>query len=103
MYKVNQELVKQMLHDMPESKKATLRKALERNLILTSSYVLSGCTLTIYKEGFLVQLDGTRCSFSVYAKDDDGDLVFMRKPNESTLHKLYSQWQPMDESDYRNI
>jgi len=103
MIKVNREIVARILHEMPEEKKEVLKKALERNLILTSSYVLSGCTLTIYKEGWLVKLDGTRCSFSVFAKDNDGEFEFIRKPNESKLHKLYEQWQPMDERDYRNL
>jgi len=103
MIKVNREIVARILHEMPEEKKEVLKKALERNLILTSSYVLSSCTLTIYKEGWLVKLDGTRCNFSVFAKDNDGDFEFIRKPNESKLHKLYEQWQPMDERDYRNL
>lgn len=101
--RVNKEIVARILNEMPESKKEVLRRALERNSILTSAAVLSSCTLTIYKEGWLVKLDGTRCSFSVYAEDDDGEFVFKRKPNENKLHKLYEQWIPMNECDYDNI
>ena len=100
MNKWNRQIVAEMLTQMPEAKKATLVKALERNLILTSSWVLSSCTLTIYKEGWLVKLDGTRCSFSVFAKDNDGEYEFIRKPNENKLHKLYEEWQGMNESDF---
>lgn len=96
----NREIVKQMLTEMPESKKAVLKKALERNFILTSSYVLSSCTLTVYKEGWLVKLEGTRASFSVFAKDNDGEFIFMRKPNDDKLHYLYEEWQSMNESDF---
>ena len=100
MIKVNREIVKKMLESMPEAKKAVLVKALERNMILTSSWVLSSCTLVIYKEGWLLKLDGTRCSFSVFAKDNDGEFEFIRKPAESKLHKLYEEWQGMNESDF---
>lgn len=92
-----------MLKEMPEQKKNVLRNALIRNSILTSARTLENCTLTIYKEGYLIELEGTRCSFSVYAKDDDGELVFMRKPNKSKLHKLYEEFTKMWESDYRDI
>lgn len=103
MKKFNREIVAQILSEMPESKKAVLCKALDRNLILTSSRVLASCDLTIYKEGWLVKLEGTRCSFSVFAKDNDGEFEFIRKPNENSLHKLYSEWTSMNESDYDNI
>lgn len=100
MYKVNRELVTQMLNEMPEEKKVVLGKALLRNFLLTSAKVLSSCTLTVYKEGFHIRLDGTRCSFSVYAKDNDGELEFCRKPAESKLRKLYEDWGGMDEGDF---
>jgi len=96
----NRDIVAAMLHEMPETKKTVLVKALQRNLTLTSSWVLSSCTLTVYKEGWLVQLDGTRSSFSVFAKDNDGEFEFIRKPNENKLHKLYDEWQSMNESDF---
>jgi hypothetical protein len=101
--KTNREIIARILQEMPEEKKEVLGKALERNLILTSTAVLSSCTLTVYKEGWLVKLDGTRCSFSVFAKDNDGDFEFIRKPNENKLSKLYEEWHSMDETDYRKI
>ena len=103
MYKCNRELVAEMIETMPEEKKVVLGKALYRNFLLTSSKTLSSCTLTIYKEGFLVKLEGTRCNFTVYANDNDGELEFTRKPAESKLHKLYEQWQYMSEADFDNI
>ena len=89
MYEVNKEIVNRMLDEMPENKKATLRNALTRNCILTSYYGLSLGTLSVYKEGFYLEFTGTRCSFSVYAKDADGELVFGRKPQEKSLNLLY--------------
>lgn len=89
-----------MLNEMPVSKEEVLKRALERNLILTSSYVLSSGTLYTYKEGWLLKLEGTRCSFSVFAYDNDGKLLFARKPNESSLHLLYEEWLRFDECDY---
>ena len=99
----NQAIVMEMLYQMPQEKKEVLKKALERNCILTSAYVLENCTLTVYKEGWLVELSGCRSSFSVYAKDNDGEFIFMRKPNENKLHKLYSEWERMNESDYDKV
>lgn len=103
MSKVNREIVDEILKEMPESKKKVLANALDRNLMLTSARVLYSCTLVVYKEGWLVKLEGTRCSFTVFAKDNDGEFEFIRKPNENTLHPLYQSWQPMNESDYDNI
>lgn len=103
MKEYNREIVKEMLEQMPAEKKAVLVKALDRNFILTSAWVLSSCTLTVYKEGWLVTLDGTRSNFSVFAKDNDGEFEFTRKPVESKLHKLYEEWQSMNESDFDNI
>lgn len=100
MKNYNRSIVNDILHEMPASKKDVLKKALTRNFILTSSYVLSSCTLTVYKEGWLVKLDGTRCSFSVFAKDNDGEFEITRKPNEDKLHKLYSDWMSMNECDF---
>lgn len=102
-YKINKELTMDILRQMPDSKKAVLGRALYRNQILTSAYVLSSCTLTVYKEGWLVQLEGTRASFSVFAKDNDGEFEFIRKPREEKLHKLYSDWENMSESDFYSL
>ncbi len=80
--KINYEIAAQMMKEMPESKKEVLRKALDRNFILTSSRVLCFGKITIYKEGWYLELEGTRCSFSVFAKDNDGEFEFTRKPSK---------------------
>ena len=98
--KINKEIAKEMLSILPESKKKALNNALERNMILTSAYVLSMGEMTIYKEGWYLVLHGTRCSFSVFAKDNDGELQIIRKPNENKLHKLYEQTLYFNESDF---
>ena len=90
-YTCNIELVKEMLATMPEQKKKVLDSACTRNFYLTSYYGLEFLTFTVYIEGFLIEMEGTRAKFSVWAKDNDGELVFTRKPAESRLRKLYSQ------------
>ena len=94
------EMAYRMLDEMPECKAEVLCKALDRNLILTSCSVLSSGYLYTYKEGWLLKLEGTRCSFSVFAYDNDGELLFSRKPKESSLHLLYSKWLTFNECDY---
>lgn len=103
MTKVNREIVKEILEKMPQNKKETLGKTLDRNLILTSARVLGLCEMTIYKEGWLVELTGTRCKFTVFAKDNDGEFEFIRKPNKDKLHKLYNESCTMNEDDYSNF
>lgn len=98
--KISKEITLDILNKMPVAKKESLGKALERNMALTSTAVLSSCDLTVYKEGWYIQLQGTRCNFSVFAKDNDGEYKFIRKPNNSKLHILYSIWFSMDESDF---
>ena len=93
-------IIKWILEEMPHSKKRVLLNALERNFELTSSWILEQGTLTCYKEGWYIKLQGTRCSFSVWADDNDGELVFHRKPNESKLHKLWEYDLHFDESDF---
>lgn len=89
MYQINKEIVVRMLEELPADKKKTLHSALTRNSMLTSFYGLSCGTLTVYKEGFHLELSGTRCAFNAYAQDDDGELKFTRKPNSDKLHMLY--------------
>lgn len=89
-----------ILEEMPHSKKRVLINALERNFELTSSWILEHGTLTCYKEGWYITLQGTRCSFSVWADDNDGELVFHRKPNESKLHKLWEYDLHFGEGDF---
>lgn len=101
--KINQEMAKRILQGMPSEKKHSLENALNRNLALTSARVLSIGEITVYKEGWYLQLYGTRCQFSVYAEDNDGTLLFKRKPKENNLHKLYDQTLYFNENDFRNI
>lgn len=89
--KINYEIAMDILKNLSEEKKKVLENALTRNLILTSSFCMSFGEMTIYKEGFLLVLKGTRCSFSVYVKDNDGILQETRKPIENKLHKLYTE------------
>ena len=103
MYKINESMVARILEEMPENKKEVLGKALQRNMYLTSVAILNSCTLTVYIEGWYVELEGTRCRFAVFAKDNDGELEFIRKPAESKLHKLYKDWGPMDIDDFKNF
>lgn len=102
-HRVNEGLVEMMINEMPEAKKAVLRKALERNCILTSCWIMEHGDLTVYKEGFYLQLYGTRSSFAVYYKDEDGELVQMRKPAESKLTKLYTDSIHFNECDFDRI
>lgn len=72
-----------------EKRNAVLEKALMRNFYLTSSYDLPHGKFTIYKEGWYLELSGTRCGYSVFVKDNDGEMELTRKPNADKLHKLY--------------
>lgn len=91
MKNVNKEIVREIIAMVMEDakRKTTLEKALDRNFILTSSYNLEELTLEIYKEGFYLILEGTRCSYKVFARDNDGKLELIRKPR--VLNKIYSE------------
>ena len=89
-----------ILDSMPDDKKKVLVNACGRNNILTSAFVLEFGKLTTYKEGWYVELKGTRSGFKVWAFDNDGELVFGRKPNDSKLHKLWSEDLHFSESDF---
>ena len=103
-YNVNKSLVTDMLEALSNSKKAMLAKALERNCYLTSAYVLEHGTLRVYKEGWYLQLFGTKCTISVFFFDNDGVLVeAKRKPNENKLSFLYEESLHFNESDFRNF
>lgn len=98
---INKEIALEILNNLPNRKKEVLVKALNRNFILTSSYVLEQGTLAIYKEGFYLILDGTRVSFSVFAYDNDGKLIIAdRKPNDSKLRHLYDDSLNFSEPDF---
>ena len=96
MTRWNEELIKDMLAQMPESKKELLKKACHRNCLLTSSYSLENLTLTVYKEGWYIEMEGCRVNFKLWAGDNDGEFVFGRKPAESRLNRLYSTFTKAD-------
>lgn len=101
--KINQEIANMILQDMPIAKKQSLKNALDRNEILTSARVLPIGEITVYKEGWYLQLLGTRCRFSVYAEDKDGELIFKRKPSERSINKLYTQTLYFNEHDFKEF
>lgn len=99
--RVNKELAFDIINGyLPFEKRVTLSNALVRNLLLTSSRVLSKCEYTVYKEGWYFQFHGTRSGFSIYAKDNDGEFEVIRKPKDSELHKLYDGNFNCYESDF---
>lgn len=103
MRDINKEIAIDMLNQMPESKVEQLKKALNRNCFLTSTYILENGTMHIYKEGFYLELFGTRCKFTVWAKDNDGEFVFGRKPIEEKLHKIYDDFLKFDIDDFNSF
>jgi len=88
------EMTVQMMFDvLPDSKKKVFENACYRNYLLTSWTGLGFSRLHIYKEGFYLEMDGTRSRFTVFTKDNDGELEVMKKPNEDKLHKIWeAQW-----------
>lgn len=96
MRSYNREIAAEIMNKLPEAKMNALRNACIRNSMLTSFYGLENMTMTVYIEGFKLQLDGCRSSFSVYAKDNDGEFEITRKPAESKLHRLYDTWDKTD-------
>ena len=97
MKQINKEIAREMLDRLSDQKKKALDAALRRNAILTSDYGLENATLTVYKEGFYLVLEGCRSRFAVWYFDRDGELIEGRKPNENKLHKFYSEWTKTDE------
>lgn len=89
MENINIEIAQDIMAMLPEEKKQTLARALFRNEMLTSTWVLEHCTIVIYREGWLLDFSGTRSGFKVFAKDNDGDMEIIRKPIESKLHEIY--------------
>ena len=96
-------VIEMMFEAMPESKKEQFRAQCNRNLALTSWYGLEHWTVTVYKEGFQVVAEGCRAKFTAWAFDNDGELVFGRKPNENKLHELWGYVSSNFEIDYNNI
>lgn len=86
-------IAREMLLTMPDKKKEQYIKAVRINCHHTSAFDLDEPILTIYKEGFYLTAKGCRCSFTLWARDNDGELIFeKRKPNESKLHELYGEY-----------
>lgn len=101
---INHDLALDILRAMPEKKKEALRRALAINNHNTSARMLEHGSMTVYKEGWYVELNGCRCSFAVYAEDHDGEIIPMqRKTIEKKLHFLYCTTLSFDESDFDDI
>ena len=92
MRQINKEIAKEMFNGMSDHKAQVLEAARRRNGILTSTFDLENVTLTIYKEGFYLEMTGCRSRFALWCFDRDGELVEGRKPAEKSLHKIYSEW-----------
>jgi len=99
-----------LLEMLPEEKKNVLRRALERNCIFTSARTLEMGTITVYKEGWYIQLTGCQVGYKVFVLDNDrfdptGTVPFrvIRKPHDRKLSKLYTASLHFWEGDYDNI
>lgn len=100
----NKETVRYFLESLPTEKMEQLKDALDRNEALTSTRTLEHGDFTVYREGFYVELKGTRCGFKFFVdEDDEGNLVFTRKPNESKLHKEYKESLHFSAVDYKGF
>lgn len=99
---INKEIAFDIVDKLEGKKRTSFLKALDRNDWLTSVWTLDTITMVIYKEGFYVTFEGTRCKFSVFAYDRDGEFeIAERKPHDSKLHPLYTAYGHTDEDDYR--
>lgn len=89
----NKWIAREMLLTMPEKKVEQFVKALRIQFHLTSSTDFTWTTITVYKEGWYLESTGCRCSFALWMRDKDGEIVFEgRKPNENKLHRLYGEY-----------
>jgi hypothetical protein len=101
---INKEIAFDIVDKLEGKKRISFLKALDRNDWLTSVWTLDTLTMVIYKEGFYVTFEGTRCKFSVFAYDRDGEFeIAERKPHDSKLHPLYTTYGHTDEDDYRKF
>ena len=103
---VNKQIAIDMLENLSPEKKVVLEKTLDRNEALTSTYALPFGNLRIYKEGWYLTCEGTRCQFSVWYFDNDGELVEGRKPAESKLNFLYEEslaFNDLSEDDWHGF
>lgn len=107
----NEEFTIHLLREaLPEAKKAVLRNALYRNMCFTSARTLEHGTLTVYKEGWYIELTGCQCSYRVFVMDNDrfdptGTVPYrvIRKPADSKLNFLHKHTLHMWEGDYDGI
>ena len=99
----NEDFTMMILNGMRKEKKKILENALARNAYFTSARILEFGKITIYKEGWYVELKGCQCGFKVFAKDNDGKFEYIRKPNESKLNKIATYNLHMNECDYDAI
>ena len=79
-----------LAQSMPTEKKRVFNNACYRNLLLTSDYTIRNACLTVYKEGWYVEITGCRSKFALFAFDNDGEFEFSRKPKDSKLNYLWS-------------
>ncbi len=86
------EMIRDIINGMPEGKKEQLRSTLERNYLLTTCYDLPMVEIRTYIEGWQVILSGTKCRFSIWAFDRDGEFEYGRKPVEKKLHLLHGEY-----------
>ena len=107
----NEEFTIHLLREaLPEEKKEVLRRALWRNCHFTSAYTLEFGTLTVYKEGWYIELRGVQTGYKVFVMDNDrfdptGTVPYrvIRKPADSKLSYLYTADLHLWEGDYDNI
>jgi len=103
---VNKEIAIDILQSLTPNQKVQLEKVLDRNEALTSTFGLPFGTLRVYKEGWYLTCEGTRCQFSAWCSDNDGTLVPGRKPNERTLNFLYEDsltFNSLGEDDWHDF
>ena len=93
MYKltISEEITLDTIKALRGKKLERLLATLDRNSALTSTWDLVHGEVNVYKEGWYITLTGTRCGFSVFAWDRDGDIeIADRKPHDNKLHFLYT-------------
>lgn len=98
MYDVNWSLCKDIITNLPETKRTVLDKALDRNFSYTSVANLEDITLLVYKQGYELFCQGCKTHFSVYVNDNDGELEYTRKPRK--LDWLYTDTGKVSEDFY---
>ena len=86
---VQKPIIEMIMKALPDSKKKSLYNATNRNCILTSEYLLRNGTITTYKEGWYLELEGCRSRFAVWAWDCDGVVEIGRKPIDSKINKIW--------------